>query len=97
MMLRIQRERLAGLHLDLDNYVQHYQLHSGRFTAHSPDALVMHPGPMIRGLEITSEVADSRNSAVAEQVHHGTAIRMALLARALDVKPPKTDKPGKKR
>ncbi len=86
MMLRIQRERLAGLHLDLENYVQHYQLHSGRLAAHSSRALVMHPGPMIRGLEITSEVADGPNSAVAEQVHHGTAIRMALLARALETK-----------
>ncbi len=86
MMLRIQKERLAGLHLDLEEYVQRYQLHSERLTAHAPKALVMHPGPMIRGLEITSEVADGASSAVTEQVHHGTAIRMALLARALDAR-----------
>jgi aspartate carbamoyltransferase catalytic subunit len=83
MMLRIQRERLAGLHLDLDDYVRDYQLSSERLAAWAPDALVLHPGPMIRGLEIASEVADGPNSAVAEQVGHGVAIRMALLARAL--------------
>jgi len=84
MMLRIQRERLAGMHLDLDDYIQQYQLHSARLAKHAPKAHVMHPGPMIRGLEITSEVADGPASAVAEQVQHGTAIRMALLARALN-------------
>lgn len=97
MMLRIQKERLAGLHLDLENYTQRYQLHRDRFTACAPKAVVMHPGPMIRGLEITSEVADGPNSAVAEQVRHGTAIRMALLARALDAKPLKMKRPGEKR
>ncbi len=99
MMLRIQRERLAGLHLDLENYIRDYQLHSERHSTHSPKALVMHPGPMIRGLEITSEVADGPNSTVAEQVRHGTAIRMALLARALDARPAnaKTKSMGKKR
>lgn len=84
MMLRIQRERLSGLRLDLDDYVRDYQLNSQRLTECSPRALVLHPGPMIRGLEITSEVADGPNSAVAEQVHNGTGVRMALLARALD-------------
>jgi aspartate carbamoyltransferase catalytic subunit len=84
MMLRIQKERLAGLHLDLEEYVRQYQLHSERLKVHAPRALVMHPGPMIRGMEITSEVADGTSSAVTEQVRHGTAIRMALLARALD-------------
>jgi aspartate carbamoyltransferase catalytic subunit len=87
MMLRIQRERLAGLHLDLDDYVRDYQLNSERLAAYAPDALVLHPGPMIRGLEIASEVADGPNSAVAEQVGHGVAIRMALLARALGAGP----------
>jgi len=94
MMLRIQKERLAGLQLDLDDYTQRYQLHLDRFLAHAPDALVMHPGPMIRGLEITSEIADGANSAVAEQVRHGTAIRMALLARALDAKPSRSKSAG---
>ncbi|HET9087296.1 MAG TPA: aspartate carbamoyltransferase catalytic subunit [Acidobacteriaceae bacterium] len=83
IMLRIQRERLAGLQLDLEDYTARYQLNPERLARHAPDVLVMHPGPMIRGLEITSEVADGPNSAIVDQVQHGTAIRMALLARAL--------------
>ncbi len=97
MMLRIQRERLAGLHLDLDDYTQQYQLHSERLAAHSPNALVMHPGPMIRGLEITSAVADGPSSAVCDQVRHGTAIRMALLARAFDATSAPHKRTGEKR
>jgi aspartate carbamoyltransferase catalytic subunit len=85
MMLRIQAERLAGLNLDLDEYKQRYQANSDRIAAHAPDALILHPGPIIRGLEITSEVADGPQSAIAEQVRHGVAIRMALLVRALSV------------
>jgi aspartate carbamoyltransferase catalytic subunit len=83
MMLRIQKERLAGLHLDLDDHTRRYQLHADRLRDRAPDALVMHPGPMIRGLEITSEVADGPQSAIAEQVRHGVAVRMALIVRAL--------------
>jgi aspartate carbamoyltransferase catalytic subunit len=83
MMLRIQKERLAGLHLDLEDYTRRYQLHGERLRKQAPEALVMHPGPMIRGLEITSDVADGPQSAIAEQVRHGVAIRMALIARAL--------------
>lgn len=92
MMLRIQKERLAGLHLDLDDYIARYQLHQERLAACATRAIVMHPGPMIRGLEITSEVADGPNSAVAEQVHHGLAIRMALLTRALGSMTSRTEK-----
>jgi aspartate carbamoyltransferase catalytic subunit len=95
MMLRIQRERLAGLHLDLESYIRDYQLHAERIASHSPKALVMHPGPMIRGLEITSQVADGSNSAVSDQVRHGTAIRMALLARALDARSTPSNKKAK--
>jgi aspartate carbamoyltransferase catalytic subunit len=47
------------------------------------DALVMHPGPMIRGMELTSEVADGSQSAIREQVQNGVAMRMAILARSL--------------
>jgi aspartate carbamoyltransferase catalytic subunit len=83
MMLRIQAERLAGLALDLEEYKARYQANAERMAAHAPKALVMHPGPMIRGLEITSEVADGPQSVIAEQVHNGLAIRMALVARAL--------------
>lgn len=83
MMLRIQRERLAGLELDLADYISRYQLNAERLAASAPKALVMHPGPMIRGLEISGDVADSTQSAIVEQVRHGLAIRSALLVRAL--------------
>ena len=83
MMLRIQKERLAGLELDLAEYIAGYQLTSDRIDAYTTDALVMHPGPMIRGLEIQGEVADSPQSAIEDQVSHGLAIRTALLVRAL--------------
>jgi aspartate carbamoyltransferase catalytic subunit len=83
MMLRIQRERLAGLELDLAEYIDRYQLHTQRLESNAPNALVMHPGPMIRGMEIEGEVADGPNSAIEDQVRHGLAVRSALLVRAL--------------
>jgi aspartate carbamoyltransferase catalytic subunit len=82
-MLRIQKERLAGLDLDLAHYIEHFQLHADRLAAHAPKALVMHPCPMVRGLEISSEAADGPQSAILDQVAHGLAIRSALLVRAL--------------
>jgi len=83
MMLRIQKERLVGLSLDLAEYCARYQLNGPRLAACAPQALVMHPGPMIRGLEITDEVADGPQSAIEEQVTQGLAVRRALLVRAL--------------
>jgi aspartate carbamoyltransferase catalytic subunit len=83
MMLRIQKERLTGVHIDLDEYMVRYQLHRQRLRVAGPQAIVMHPGPMIRGLEITSDVADGPQSVIAEQVRHGVAVRMALIHRAL--------------
>ncbi len=83
MMLRIQAERLAGLQLDLDEYKANYQLTGQRLAAHAPTALVMHPGPIIRGMEITAGAADGVQSAILEQVTNGVAIRMAVIERAL--------------
>jgi aspartate carbamoyltransferase catalytic subunit len=83
MMLRIQKERLAGMELDLAEYVAGYQLSAERLARLAPEALVMHPGPMIRGLEIEGGVADGPQSAIEEQVSHGLAVRSALLVRAL--------------
>lgn len=83
MMLRIQAERLAGLHIDLDDYRGRYQANAEKIAAFAPKAVIMHPGPMVRGLEITSEVADGPQSVIPEQVKHGVAVRMALVARAL--------------
>ena len=83
MMLRIQAERLAGLQIDLAQYKDAYQLTGQRLANHAPKALVMHPGPIIRGLELTAGVADGPQSAILEQVRHGVAIRMAVVERAL--------------
>jgi aspartate carbamoyltransferase catalytic subunit len=83
MMLRIQAERLAGLQLDLEEYKANYQLTGPRLAAHAPTAVVLHPGPIIRGLEVTAGVADGTQSAILEQVHNGVAIRMAVVERAL--------------
>ena len=83
MMLRIQKERLEGTTLDLAGYVERYQLHAERLATLAPRALVMHPGPIIRGLEITGEVADGPQSAIEDQVTQGLAVRRAVLVRAL--------------
>jgi aspartate carbamoyltransferase catalytic subunit len=90
MMLRIQAERLAGMQLDLAQYKDAYQLTGQRLAAQAPNAVVMHPGPIIRGLELTAGVADGAQSAILEQVRHGVAIRMAVVERALT----KTGKEG---
>jgi aspartate carbamoyltransferase catalytic subunit len=85
MMLRVQKERLAGLKLDVNSYIAHYQLTAERLKLARHDALVMHPGPMIRGMEIQSEVADGPQSTIEEQVHNGVYVRMAILATCLGV------------
>ena len=96
MMLRIQAERLAGLQIDLDDYRSRYQANGDRIAAHAPKALILHPGPIIRGMEITAEVADGPQSAIAQQVHNGVPIRMALLVRALaDAAPAHSGKGGR--
>jgi aspartate carbamoyltransferase catalytic subunit len=83
MMLRIQAERLAGLQLDLQEYKDSYQLTGQRLAALAPQSIVLHPGPIIRGLEITAGVADGPQSCILEQVTNGVAIRMAVVERAL--------------
>ncbi len=83
MMLRIQAERLAGLQLDLQEYKDSYQLTGQRLAALAPESIVLHPGPIIRGLEITAGVADGPQSCILEQVTNGVAIRMAVVERAL--------------
>lgn len=86
MMLRIQAERLAGLQLDLEQYKAGYQLTGDRLRNLAPEAVVLHPGPIIRGLEITAGVADGPQSAILEQVRNGVSIRMAVVERALTAK-----------
>jgi aspartate carbamoyltransferase catalytic subunit len=85
MMLRVQKERLAGLKLDVEKYIAQYQLTAERLKLAKPDALLMHPGPMIRGMEIQSELADGPPSVIEEQVHNGVYVRMAILSRCLGV------------
>jgi aspartate carbamoyltransferase catalytic subunit len=79
MTLRVQQERLHEPTLALDEYILQYQLTPERLRIARPDALVMHPGPMVRGLEIDPAVADGPQSCVLEQVTNGLAVRMALL------------------
>jgi len=79
MVLRVQTERLHEPALAADEYIRNFQLTATRLKIARPDALVMHPGPIVRGLEIESAVADGPQSAVLEQVTNGLAVRMALL------------------
>jgi aspartate carbamoyltransferase catalytic subunit len=83
MVLRVQKERLAGQKISLQDYVARYQMTMARLKLARKDALVMHPGPIIRGLELTWEVADCPQSAIVEEVRNGVPVRMAILARAL--------------
>jgi aspartate carbamoyltransferase catalytic subunit len=83
MLLRVQKERLAGKNIPLQDYIAAYQMTGSRMRLAKKDAIVMHPGPIIRGLELTSEVADSPQSVITEEVHNGLPTRMAILARAL--------------
>jgi len=79
MVLRVQTERIHEPSLAPDEYISGYQLTPARLRLARPDALVLHPGPIVRGLEIDSAVADGPQSGVLEQVTNGLAIRMALL------------------
>ena len=79
-LLRIQRERIGqALFPSLREYAARWGLSAERAARCKPDTLVMHPGPMNRGIEISGEVADSARSLVAEQVANGVAVRMAVL------------------
>jgi aspartate carbamoyltransferase catalytic subunit len=84
MMLRLQRERMSeGLVASLDDYHRDFGLTTARLRRAAPDAIVMHPGPMNRGIEITGEVADGPQSRVLQQVANGVAVRMAVLEALL--------------
>jgi aspartate carbamoyltransferase catalytic subunit len=83
MLLRVQKERLAGKSIELGGYISRYQLTPERLRVAKRDAIVMHPGPIIRGLELTGEIADCPQSVIVEEVASGVPVRMAILARAL--------------
>ncbi len=86
LMLRVQKERLAGVKVRVSDYVAAYQLTAERLKLARRDALVLHPGPMIRGMELTSDVADGPQSVILEQVQNGVAVRMAVLATVMSRK-----------
>ena len=80
MMLRIQRERLPRAMLPTSREYAHlYGLDSAKLARASDRVLVMHPGPINRGVELSPEVADGERSVIMEQVTNGVAVRMALL------------------
>jgi aspartate carbamoyltransferase catalytic subunit len=83
MVLRVQKERLAGQRIALQDYISRYQITMPRVKLAKKDVLVMHPGPIIRGLELTWEVADCPQSTIVEEVSNGVPVRMAILAKAL--------------
>lgn len=83
MLLRVQKERLAGRSIGLEDYIARYQMTPARLKLAKKDAIVMHPGPIIRGLELTGEVADCPQSVIVEEVANGVPTRMAILARAM--------------
>ncbi len=85
MMLRIQKERMATAQIpDADRYFAEYGLSTARLARAKPDAIVMHPQPMNRGIEIASDVADGPQSVIREQVRNGVAVRMAVLEAVLE-------------
>jgi len=86
MALRIQRERIGNLEgiPGIDEYFAQYGISQDRMRLAAPDAIVMHPGPMNRGIEIESGLADSPRSVIRRQVTNGVAIRMAVLATVIE-------------
>jgi aspartate carbamoyltransferase catalytic subunit len=80
IMLRLQNERMRGALLpSAQEYFKHYGLTAEKLALAKPDAIVMHPGPMNRGVEIDSSVADGAQSVILEQVTFGIAVRMAVM------------------
>jgi aspartate carbamoyltransferase catalytic subunit len=85
MMLRIQKERMETAQIpDADRYFQQFGLSSARLVKARPNAIVMHPQPMNRGIEIASDVADGPQSVIREQVRNGVAVRMAVLEAVVE-------------
>ena len=80
MMLRLQSERMEGAFVpSVREYFRYFGLDGEKLKAAKPDALVMHPGPMNRGVEIASDIADGPQSVIEEQVEMGVAVRMAVI------------------
>ncbi|WP_024585505.1 aspartate carbamoyltransferase catalytic subunit [Aliihoeflea sp. 2WW] len=88
MMLRLQRERMAGAFVpSVREYFRFHGLDAAKLSRAKPEALVMHPGPMNRGVEIASAIADGPQSVIQEQVEMGVAVRMAVMEALLEGAP----------
>src|SRR5574340_1627774 len=83
MMLRVQLERQHEAAYPAGEYFQYYGLRLEHLDLAKPDAMVMHPGPINRGRELASEVADFQRSVILNQVENGVAVRMAVLERVI--------------
>jgi aspartate carbamoyltransferase catalytic subunit len=84
VMLRLQKERMKGALLPSESeFYRLYGLTEETLAWASPDAIVMHPGPINRGVEISSEVADGKHSVILDQVTNGIAVRMAVMSMAM--------------
>ena len=95
IVLRVQSERIHEPPISLDDYILRYQLTPERLRCAKPDAIVLHPGPIIRGLEIDPAVADGTQSCILEQVTNGLAVRMALLFQLVSGAAPDAPHPAK--
>jgi len=81
LMLRLQNERMTNAHIpNASEYFKYYGLNYRRLSLADPEAIVLHPGPLNRGVEISSKIADSKRSVILQQVEFGVIIRMAVLA-----------------
>ncbi|AOV18102.1 aspartate carbamoyltransferase [Acidihalobacter aeolianus] len=88
IMLRLQKERMQGAFIPSEHeYFQRYGLDAERLALAHPEAIVMHPGPANRGVEIASEVADGPQSVILRQVTYGLSVRMAVMSMAMGVNP----------
>ena len=88
IMLRLQKERMQGALLPSEQeFYQMYGLTEERLKSAKPDAIVMHPGPINRGVEIESSVADGKQSVILDQVTYGISVRMAVMSMVLGREP----------
>lgn len=84
IMLRLQKERMHDALISLDTYYDNYGLNQERLKLANKDVIVMHPGPINRGVEIESSVADGANSVILDQVSYGISVRMAIMSILLE-------------
>ena len=84
IMLRLQKERMHDALISMDSYYEDYGLNQKRLMIAKKDVIVMHPGPINRGIEIESSVADGPNSVILNQVSYGISVRMAIMSTLFD-------------